>query len=194
MADTLGTYPEDDIQHELESLSLWIRSFDNCPAEEVRIREEEQGFERPSVLITIPSYHLEDGGKVLYTAFRTCNIRWYGSEQENVGKDLHYEKDRAGSFFAKILTVPDPRYRGIVRIYDFSVADEPVATDYWMFIESGSVDVQPLKDEYGLWMVTATFSYAVERDTEESLTDPQTAPHDPASAAISSVTYRVELS
>jgi hypothetical protein len=91
---SLLSWPADDVEHELESVSKWLRSFDDCP-HEVRIREEEGGFERPMFLLRHTALGYQDGGRMYYQSVRGLNLMWYGSPTGTPGRDLHYEKNHA---------------------------------------------------------------------------------------------------
>jgi hypothetical protein len=112
------------------------------------------------VMLSVLSTGIDDESSFRYLNTRGANLMWYGNP--NV-LDVHLDKNRAASWLEHALVRNDERYRGLVKIYDFSVPDAPQDTDHWIEINPDSVSVQPRKDEYGNWTISADFNYTVQR-------------------------------
>lgn len=163
---SLRTFPEDALTHEKESLSKFLREFEECP-EEVRIRRVEGAFFRPSLFIYVASAGIDDESLRHYYSRRVGTIMYYGSEDKS--GDKYLEADRAAEWITQALVRGhDGTERGVIRIYDYSDETQEVLTDYWIEIDSDSVDARPIQDDYDNWFVPVDFRYRVERGDSPS--------------------------
>lgn len=163
---SLNVYPEDALEHELESLSHWIRTgYQSWVPAEVRIREEEGTHTRPELIFSISSVGLSDSSSTYYRETRVANVTWYGAPSDSI-VDHHREAWRATLNLTRALTRNDQRYRGLVQILDWANPENPVTTDHWIEIDMDSVVGTPVRDENGTWMAPVDFEYSVERGHE----------------------------